>query len=81
MMPLHYELYEDARRHDCINAELAMPVQVFQGRRDTVVDPKAVERWAAARANVELHMLDDDHQLLGSLDVIWAECSRFLAAS
>ena len=23
-----------------------------------------VERWAAARPNVELHMLDDDHQLL-----------------
>ncbi len=81
MMPLHYELYEDARRHDCTNAELAMPVQVFQGRRDTVVDPAGVERWAAARATVELHMLDDDHQLLGSLDVIWAECSRFLALS
>jgi surfactin synthase thioesterase subunit len=56
-----------------------MPVQVFQGRRDTAVDPDAVERWALARARtVELHMLDDDHQLLGSLTYIWREMARFL---
>jgi surfactin synthase thioesterase subunit len=55
-----------------------MPVQVFQGRRDSAVDPAFVERWSRARANVELHMLDDDHQLLGSLDRIWREVERFL---
>ena len=78
MMPVHYELYEDARRYDCVNAALSMPIQVFQGRRDDAVDPDSVERWSRARANVELHMLDDDHQLTASVGFIWEEMRRFL---
>jgi pimeloyl-ACP methyl ester carboxylesterase len=77
-VPVHYDLYTDASRYDALNAKLEMPVQVFQGRRDTAVDPDTVERWSHARPNVELHMLDDDHQLTGSLDFIWREASRFL---
>jgi uncharacterized protein len=78
MMPVHYELYEDARRYDAIGADLKMPVLVFQGRRDTAVDPATVEAWSRRRPNVELHMLDDDHQLTASLPYIWAATSRFL---
>jgi pimeloyl-ACP methyl ester carboxylesterase len=78
VVPIHYELYADARRYDTVNAALTLPIQVFQGRRDTAVDPDTVENWSKARANVELHMLDDDHQLLGSLDYIWKEMGRFL---
>jgi pimeloyl-ACP methyl ester carboxylesterase len=78
MMPVHYDLYADARRYDSMSAALTMPVQVFQGRRDDAVDPDTVERWASHRPNVELHMLDDDHQLLSSLDYIWGEVARFL---
>ena len=78
MMPVHYELYADATRYDCVGAALAMPVQVFQGRRDTAVDPESVEQWARARPNVELHMLDDDHQLTASVEWIWNEMRRFL---
>jgi uncharacterized protein len=81
MMPVHYELYADARRYDCINAALAMPIQVFQGRRDDAVDPDTVERWSRARPNVELHMLDDDHQLTASVGMIWEEMKRFLGLS
>jgi pimeloyl-ACP methyl ester carboxylesterase len=81
MIPIHYELYADAGRHDSMNAALTMPVQVFQGRRDTSVDPDMVERWSRARPDVELHMVDDDHQLLASLDYIWREMDRFLFAS
>jgi pimeloyl-ACP methyl ester carboxylesterase len=80
IIPVHYELYADAARFDCLDASLEIPVQVFQGRRDTAVDPETVERWSRARPNVELHMLDDDHQLLGSLDFIWSEMERFLFA-
>lgn len=78
VMPVHYELYEDARRYDAWHARLPQPTQVFQGRRDTAVDPVAVEEWCRARPNVELHLLDDDHQLLGSLEFIWGEMRRFL---
>ena len=71
IMPLEYALYADARMYDSLNASVRMPIKIFQGRRDTAVDPAMVERWAASRPNVELQMLDDDHQLGGSLDYIW----------
>ena len=78
MLPVHYELYEDARRYDALNAPLPMPILVFQGRRDTAVDPAVVQAWAGRRPNVELHMLDDEHQLTASLSYIWLELQRFL---
>lgn len=78
MMPIGYALYEDARRYDAMRAQVNMPVLIFQGRRDTVVNPAIVERWAAARSGVDLRLLDDDHQLASSLPVIWDATSRFL---
>ena len=78
MLSIGYGLYEDAGRYDCVDAVLSLPVQVFQGRRDDAVDPAGVERWARARPNVELHMLDDDHQLTASVEHIWHEMKRFL---
>jgi pimeloyl-ACP methyl ester carboxylesterase len=78
IVPLRYELYTDAGSYDCLNARLAMPVQVFQGRHDTAVDPAMVEEWASRRPYVELHMLDDDHQLHASLDYMWKEMDGFL---
>lgn len=81
MMPIEYGLYEDARRYGAMRARVEMPILIFQGRRDAVVNPSVVERWAAARPNVELHLLDDDHQLASSLGDIWAETERFLFGS
>jgi pimeloyl-ACP methyl ester carboxylesterase len=78
MMPIHYELYADARRYDAMRARIDMPTLVFQGRRDTAVDPTTVERWSASRPNVELHLRDDDHQLALSLPAIWTATARFL---
>lgn len=78
VVPVHYELFTDAQQYDPLNAQVAVPAQIFQGRADTAVSPETVERWARARPNVELHMLDDDHQLHASLETIWTESARFL---
>ena len=78
LIPVHYALYSDACGYDCVNAALAMPILIFQGKRDTAVDPASVESWARPRPNVELHLLDDDHQLGSSLDYMWREVRRFL---
>jgi pimeloyl-ACP methyl ester carboxylesterase len=78
MLRVHYELYEDARRYDAMHANLELPILVFQGRRDTAVDPATVEAWSRRRPNVELHMLDDDHQLGASLSYIWDKLEAFL---
>src|SRR4051794_1636509 len=78
IMPVRYGLYEDATGYDALGAHVAQPVQIFQGTRDTAVDPETVRQWAAARANVGLHLLDDDHQLIATLEPMWREMTRFL---
>ena len=78
MMPIHYGLYDDARRYDAMHARIDVPTLVFQGRLDTAVDPATVEQWSRARPNVELHMLDDGHQLTASIDYIWRQMRAFL---
>jgi uncharacterized protein len=78
VMPVRFELYTDVARYDSFNAPVEQPVLIFQGLRDTAVNPDSVRRWASSRPRVELHMLDDDHQLLSSLEVIWTATKRFL---
>jgi len=80
VVPVHYELYEDARRYDALNADVSMPILIFQGRRDDAVDPATVEAWASRRPNAELHLLDDDHQLTGSLPYVWEQLWPFLTS-
>ena len=81
LMPVGYELFADAQQYDTLNAAVDVPTLVFQGRRDSAVNPHVVEQWASARPSVQLYMLDDDHQLLASLDYIWKEMARFLGLS
>ena len=76
--PLAYAFYEDSLRYDAFGTLFTQPTLIFQGQRDAVVDPKAVEQFAAARPNVTLSLLDDDHQLVASLPQIWNDVRPFL---
>jgi uncharacterized protein len=78
MVPVRYALFEDAQRYDAMSARLPQPTLIFQGRQDAAVDAVMVERWAKARPGVDLRLLDDDHQLLASLEYIWRETALFL---
>jgi pimeloyl-ACP methyl ester carboxylesterase len=80
-LPMHYALYEDGRRFDAFAARFDAPTLVFQGTRDQVVDPRRVHAWAGTRENVELRMLDDDHQLQAHLETIWGESSAFFGVT
>ncbi len=75
---VHYELFRDAQRYDAFAARRQVPTLVLQGRHDDVVDPDMVARYAAVRPHVTLVMLDDDHQLGGSLERVWSESADFL---
>jgi alpha-beta hydrolase superfamily lysophospholipase len=72
-----FALYEDAARYDAFGLELPLPMLVFQGTRDESVDPGMVERWARPRPNVDLRLVDDEHQLGASVDQIWNESEKF----
>jgi uncharacterized protein len=78
LMPVSFDLYTDAEQYDAFNAQLDQPILIFQGERDEAVDPATVKRWAESRPNVQLRLLDDDHQLLASLETIWTETAGFL---
>jgi len=78
MRRVGYALYEDARRYDSRAAVVSIPGLVFQGTRDALVDPAMVEHFVAARPNLALRLLDDDHQLHASLDTIWRGTAAFL---
>jgi pimeloyl-ACP methyl ester carboxylesterase len=73
-----FELYEDAARYDAFGTDVPLPMLVFQGTRDASVDPESVVRWARGKPNVDLRLLDDDHQLTASMDLIWEESRKFL---
>lgn len=75
---LKFSFYEDAIRYQPESARLPMPMLIIQGRNDTSVDPRTVERFARAQPNAMLHLVDDEHQLKGSLDLIWGEIARVL---
>lgn len=75
---LDYAFYEDSLRYDAFNAVMPQPTLIFQGLHDASVDFRAVERFARARSNITLTLLDDDHQLIASLPRMWADIAPFL---
>lgn len=80
MRELGWSFMPDARRYDSDAVRLPLPILIYQGTRDEVVRADGVERWAATRPSVTLRLVDDGHQLLDHLDVLWAEVARFLDA-
>jgi pimeloyl-ACP methyl ester carboxylesterase len=78
MRKVHFDLYTDARQYDSTRVSIRVPTLVFQGQRDGSVDPHMVRRFVAERPMMTLEELDDDHQLLGSLERIWTRTAQFL---
>ena len=76
---LKFSFYEDAIRYHPDLARLDTPILIFQGRHDASVNPATVERFARAQQDATLHLLDDEHQLESSLDVIWQKVALALS--
>lgn len=66
---LHYEPFPDVRSHTL----------VIHGRRDETVDYRLSEQFARDRPNVELVLLDSDHQLLDVVETVWDKVWAFLS--
>jgi pimeloyl-ACP methyl ester carboxylesterase len=75
---LDFGFYEDSLRYDALAAAFNQPTLIFQGRHDRSVDPKTVEEFARGRSNAILSLLEDDHQLIASLPIMWDRMARFL---
>ncbi len=81
MRELGWEFITDAHQYDTESLQLDLPILIYQGEGDQVVRPESVRRWAAARPPVVLRMVDDGHQLLAHVEIIWADVVAFLGGA
>ncbi len=72
-----YGFFEDAARWPAF-PRVTVPALCLAGRRDETVPIEDVERFVAETPPARLVPLDDDHQLLASLDRIFEEARAFL---
>ncbi len=77
-LPLGYGLIEDGLRYEAF-PEVCQPVLLVHGTRDDVVTPDWSRQYASARPNVELELVDSDHELANVLEWLWDRCQFFLA--
>lgn len=75
---LRYEFYRDAVSYPSNPTTVAIPALVFQGRRDEIVSPDGVQAFFADQPTVTVQLVEDGHQLLQHLDVMWEQTRRFL---
>jgi pimeloyl-ACP methyl ester carboxylesterase len=74
---------EDAARVDARGGgwpDVRVPTLVIHGTRDDVVPVEGSRAWAAGKRHVRLVEVEDDHELVASLDLIAREADRHLAS-
>jgi pimeloyl-ACP methyl ester carboxylesterase len=73
---------EDAARVDARGdgwPDVRVPTLVVHGTRDDVVPIEGSRSWAEGKRHVRLVEVDDDHELVASLDLVAREADRHLA--
>ncbi|MEM1204008.1 MAG: hypothetical protein AAGN66_12335 [Acidobacteriota bacterium] len=80
---LSWDLVEDLRRRDAgeLRRRYDTPTLLFQGKRDTSVDWRAVVDFAmdCSRGTVAVHLMADaDHRWLDRMDYLWESTLSFL---
>jgi len=66
---ISYDLVADGMQYEEF-PDVRQPTLIFHGRRDESVDYRLSVEFARTRPNVELVLLDSDHQLLDKLELV-----------
>jgi pimeloyl-ACP methyl ester carboxylesterase len=74
---LGWQLMEDALGYEDYPA-VPQPALIFHGLRDEQVPCALSEEFARRNAHTRLELVDDGHELLGSVDRIWTAAAEFL---
>lgn len=75
---VHYGLYTDMLQYDSFGVRLELPTLIFHGTHDASVPVEQSVVFAELRPNVDLRVVESDHELLDQLDVMWAAVQSFL---
>lgn len=73
---LAWGFLEDARRYEPF-PDVPTATRILHGRHDESVPAALSERFARSRPNVDLELLDTDHQMLDKTAEIWSRVKRF----
>ncbi|MDE0107687.1 MAG: alpha/beta fold hydrolase [Bryobacterales bacterium] len=73
---LGWGFLEDARHYEPF-PDVQTPTRILHGRHDESVPATLSERFARSRTNVDLELLDTDHQMLDKTGEIWSRVKRF----
>jgi len=79
-MPLGYAFAQDMEALKTEDIVIDLPCLVFHGEHDSTVPIEESRRFAGLNRSVDLRVLNDDHQLLNSLDHMLSESLQFLRA-
>ncbi|HIA53225.1 MAG TPA: hypothetical protein EYN91_14245 [Candidatus Melainabacteria bacterium] len=77
-MPLSYEFARVMESMKTEDLSVEQPCLVFHGVNDTTVPVEESKKFASQNKSVDLRILDDDHQLLNSVDHMLSESKLFL---
>jgi esterase/lipase len=78
MLPLGYSFARDMESLQTHDIVVERPCLVFHGLHDKTVPIEESKRFASLNKSVDLRILDDDHQLLSSLEHMLSESQQFL---
>ena len=76
IVPIGYGLYEDALQYEEF-PDFLQRTHIYHGHMDDVVPAQVSVEFSWNHPNVELELVDSDHQLLHSLEFIWERISVF----
>lgn len=74
---LSWALLDDAAKYEA-EPDVKQPVLIYHGVHDDVVPVEASRQYARGRANVTLHEVDSDHELLNVVEEMLAGTRGFL---
>lgn len=77
-MPLRYDFFDDAQRHDPWPPSAA-PTLVLQGVSDDTVPVQTAREYARRNPGVMLFEIDTGHEMLDALPEIWERAAAFLS--
>ena len=80
-LPLHYGFLDDINNYETDELTVSVPTLIFHGKADDTVPVCESEAFANRNQDyVQLRMIDDDHQLLSSLEYMWMSSKEFLSS-
>lgn len=80
-LSLHYEFFNDLNKYETDELTVNVPTLIFHGRFDETVPLSESEVFSRRNQDyVQLHTMDDDHQLISSLEHMWMSSKEFLSS-